>query len=334
MLDTIDEKIISELDNNARQSNSQIARRTGVPKSVVGYRIRRLEKSGVIKYYYAVIDSYRLGYSSYRIYLKLRHASPKKEREIIDYLAALKQTRWVGLIKGTYNIGVVFLVRTQKEFVEQYNAFIAIYRPYISKSHVGISSGLERYRLPFAKRHLKNRANVDEVHVGEAAEIDATDSRLLQLLSANARMPLLEMAKSLGLTPAGVQYRLRQLMKDRIVLGFRPMLDMEMLGYTLYKIDFNLKDAAGYEKMRRFAKEHEDIFCLVKTIGWADVEFEVYARNTPQFYSILDEIRLKFDDIMSDYDFFMYAELIKFRYTPAGPGAGKSRQPQPGIRYR
>ncbi len=127
------------------------------------------------------------------------------------------------------------------------------------------------------------------------------------------------MAKSLGLTPAAVQYRLRQLMKDRIVLGFRPMLDMEVLGYTLYKIDFNLKNASGYEKMRRFAREHEDIFCLVKTIGWADVEFEVYAKNTSQFYSILDEIRLKFDDIMSDYDFFMYAELIKFRYTPANP---------------
>lgn len=316
MLDRIDEKIISELDNNARQSISAIAKKTGVPKSVAAYRLRALEKSGVIKYYYTVIDSYRLGYSSYRVYLKLRHAGPAKEREMIEYLTALPQTRWVGLIKGTYNIGVVFLVRTQKEFVDVYASFNSKYRAHIGSSHVGISSGLERFRLPFAKRHLKSRASVDTVRVGDTAEIDATDSRLLEILSANARMPLLGIARQMGLTPAAVQYRLKQLMRNRIVLGFRPVLDMEKLGYTLYKVDINLKGAEGYERMRRFAREHEAVFCLVKTIGWADAEFEVYAKSTAQFYSILDEIRARFEGSMSDYDFFMYSQLIKFRYTP------------------
>ena len=316
MLDLLDEKILSELDNDARISSTKIAKKLHVAKSVVTYRIKNMEKSGIIKRYYSVIDSYKLGYSSYRIYLKLKRTSPKKEREIIDFLTSMKQTRWVGLIKGSYNIGVVFLVSSQGEFVDLWNVFYSKYRDQISKYYLGLSCGLERFRLPFAKKHLKSLANVDLVQIGSKVEIDEIDSKILEQLSINGRIPLLELSQKIGLSPAAIQYRLNSLREKKVILGFRPIVNMEMLGYTLYKIDINLKTLSSMEKMRRFAREHENIFCSIKTLGWADVEFEVYANSTSDFYSILDQIRERFEDSIEDYDFFMYSELIKFRYTP------------------
>ncbi len=316
MLDSINEKIISELDNNARASSSSIAKKLHMAKSVVNYRIKKLESRKTIKRYYAVIDSYRLGYSSYRIYISLKNASPVKEKEVIDYLTALPQTRWVGLIKGKYNLGIVFLINNQSEFVTLWDAFMSKYREFLSQIRVGISKGLERYRLPFAKKHLKNRAKIDEIGVGKIVKIDPVEVGLLNILSGNARMPLRDIAKQLHLTPAAINYRIKQLMKKKVLLGFRPLLDMEKLGYTLYKVDFNLKNLSGYEKMRKFAMEQENIFCLIKTIGAEDVELEIYAKSTAEFYGILDMIRLRFEDIIEDYDFMMYAEIIKFRYTP------------------
>lgn len=315
-LDQLDERLLAELDNNARQSNSQIAKRLHVNKNVINYRLNVLEQSGIIRGYYAVIDAYCLGYSSYRIYLKLQHASPKKEQEIIKYLTELLQTRWVGVIKGDFNLGVVFLVRTQEELVEVWNEFNLKFHEYVHESCVGISYGLERYRLPFAKKYLKQRGGVDNVIVGKTGSIDKVDVSLLKLISGNGRMHLLELSKKLNLSPSAVQYRIKQLVGKKIILGFRPILDMEKLGYTLYKIDFNLKSTSAYKKIQEFAKEHDDIFCLVKTIGWADVELEVYSKTTQRFYEILDEIRTKFDDVISDYSFFMYSKIIKFRYTP------------------
>ncbi|MBI2079619.1 Lrp/AsnC family transcriptional regulator [Candidatus Micrarchaeota archaeon] len=315
-LDTLNSRLLAELDNNARQSNSKIAKKLRVGKNVINYRINNLEKAGIIQGYYTVIDAYRLGYSAYRIYLKLQYTSPRKEAEIVDYLVKLPQTRWVVFIKGKFNIGAVFLVRNQAELVDLWSKFDKKYHEYIYEPQICISYGLERYRLPFAKEYLKERANTDLVQIGGRVNIDSKDVELLRLISGNGRIPLLEIATKLRLTPTTVQYRLRQLMKKRIILGFRPILNMEKLGYTLYKIDFNLRNSEAYEKIKNFAQEHGDIFCLVKTVGWADVELEVYAKNTQKFYEIVEDIRKRFDGVIRDYNFFMYSKIIKFRYTP------------------
>jgi len=48
--------------------------------------VKKLEKIGVIKNYYTVIDSFKLGYSCYRLYIKLQYATEKKKKEIIFFL--------------------------------------------------------------------------------------------------------------------------------------------------------------------------------------------------------------------------------------------------------
>ena len=137
-IDTVNKKLLAELDNNARQSNSRIAKKLIVGKNVVNYRIKNLEDSGVIQGYYTVINSYILGYSSYRVYLKLQYASAEKEKEIVDYLVKLPQTRWVGFIKGEFNIGVVFLVKNQNELVSIWNNFNKKYHEHIYEPQICI----------------------------------------------------------------------------------------------------------------------------------------------------------------------------------------------------
>ena len=74
--------ILYQLELNARQPNSEIAKKVGLSKEVVNYRIKRLENERVIKSYYAIIDLSKLGYINFRVYLKLIDATPKKEKEI------------------------------------------------------------------------------------------------------------------------------------------------------------------------------------------------------------------------------------------------------------
>jgi Lrp/AsnC family leucine-responsive transcriptional regulator len=51
MIDAIDRSILTQLQDNARVSNSEIARRIGMAPSAVLERIRKLEKRGVIQGY-------------------------------------------------------------------------------------------------------------------------------------------------------------------------------------------------------------------------------------------------------------------------------------------
>ncbi|HJV27064.1 MAG TPA: winged helix-turn-helix transcriptional regulator [Aromatoleum sp.] len=55
-MDRIDLKILAELQNNARISFVELARRVGLSKTPCAERVRRLEDSGVIRGYYADLD--------------------------------------------------------------------------------------------------------------------------------------------------------------------------------------------------------------------------------------------------------------------------------------
>ncbi len=316
ILDRLDELILAELDNDARQSNSQIAKKLKINKNVVNYRIKNLEKSAVIKGYYVVIDNYRLGYSSYRVYLKLHYTSPEKEKEIMAYLIKLPQTWWVGAIKGHFNIGALFGAKIQMEFVNTWREFNEKFRYYIEESRVVLYHGLDHYRLPFTKRHLREKAKTESVGLVDVVEVDGTDIALLRFIAANGRIALLEIAKQLNLTPAAIHYRLKQLIKKKVILGFRAIIDTAKLGYTLYKMDFDLNDLSAYDKMQKFAMEHEDIFYVDKTTGWADIEIDSYARSPERFYQILNEFRTKFAASITSYDFLIYSEITKLKYMP------------------
>ncbi len=320
VLNRIDERILAELDNDARQTNAQIAKKLHVNKNVVNYRIRKLEHSGVIQGYYAIIDTYLLGYSSYRVYLKLQYGDPQKEKEIMDYLIDLPQTWWLGHIKGKFNMAALFWVKTQKEFLDLWLAFAKKYKQNIKESVVMVYHGLEHYRLPFSKRVLGEWAKIESIGVVDnIVAVDAVDIKILQFLASNARSSLLEIANVLKLTPAAIKYRIIQLTKKKIILGYRAIINMNALGYTLYKININLWDLGAYDKMQRFAQTHPDIFYLDKTIGWTDIEIEAYAQNPQRFYEILDEIRTKFSDSIRDEDFFSIPVITKIQYMPKNP---------------
>lgn len=60
-LDDCDLRILALLQENARISNAEIARRVGLAASAVFQRIRKLEEQGVIAGYHARVDPHALG---------------------------------------------------------------------------------------------------------------------------------------------------------------------------------------------------------------------------------------------------------------------------------
>jgi Lrp/AsnC family transcriptional regulator, leucine-responsive regulatory protein len=61
-LDHYDSRILAELQRDARISMSELGRRVHLSQPAVTERVRKLELSGVIKGYHAVVDAARLGY--------------------------------------------------------------------------------------------------------------------------------------------------------------------------------------------------------------------------------------------------------------------------------
>jgi Lrp/AsnC family leucine-responsive transcriptional regulator len=64
-------------------------------------------------------------------------------------------------------------------------------------------------------------------------KLDRTDRKLLKLLQEDGRIATVELADKIGLSPTATSERLKRLLRDGYVTGFRAMLDPSKLGRGL-----------------------------------------------------------------------------------------------------
>ena len=315
-LDNKDLKILAELDLNARATNSQIGKRLRINKNVVNYRIKNLEKRGIIKGYNTVINVLGLGYLGHRLYLKLQYADKKAEKRIMDYIRKSPYTWWCGFIKGRFNIASLFWTESQTQFAELWLELRRKFKHYMADSVIVVYHGLEECRFPFTKQLYEEKAEHVSIEYKKKIDIDETDKKILGILALDARASLLKIARRLKLSPGAISYRMKQLIKKKVILAFKPIVDMPKLGYTLYKVNYSLRSMENLKKLERFALSHQNVFHVDKTVGLADFEFSAYCMSIRDFYSLMDEFNNHFSKDIKDYDFFSYSELTKMSYVP------------------
>jgi Lrp/AsnC family leucine-responsive transcriptional regulator len=68
---------------------------------------------------------------------------------------------------------------------------------------------------------------------GRKASLDVTDARILRALDADARLPLSDLAKVVGLSAPSVADRVRRLVADGVIRAFTLDIDSKALGYQI-----------------------------------------------------------------------------------------------------
>jgi len=99
-IDLKDRKIIKYLENNSRQSYSHIAKKVGLSRESVRYRIKQLEEKGVIQDYKVVIDVSKLNYFNYHIFITLNNPEIDIEKELIKRMKSLPFVRAIIKFSG------------------------------------------------------------------------------------------------------------------------------------------------------------------------------------------------------------------------------------------
>lgn len=116
-LDLKDKKIIEQLQKNAKQSISDIARKTKLPRDVVKYRIKRLEENKIIRFYHAFLNPSKLGYPLYvYVLFSCYNLKPEEENEFINYLRAQPQIIYVAKNSGKYDFTIGVCARDYMDF--------------------------------------------------------------------------------------------------------------------------------------------------------------------------------------------------------------------------
>jgi len=88
-LDVIDLKILTELQNDGRITNVELARRVGISAPPCLRRVRALEEAGYIKGYRGLLDEKRLGYEL--VAFAMVHLSSQAEADLNAFEAYVRK---------------------------------------------------------------------------------------------------------------------------------------------------------------------------------------------------------------------------------------------------
>jgi len=212
-LDVKDRKILQILDMDARQTYSQIAKRVGLSKEVVNYRLKNLENKGIVNGYYAILDVAKLGFAPYRIIIKYRDISEEKKKKLMEYAKKHPSFAWVASLEGTWNSVFVIWSKSIYDFKKIYDDFMFNFGELIQEKEVTVATSI----IHFKKNYLYTSKDFTSLIVGgdrELEKIDEKDYKILLQLSQNARSSILTIAKKSDLTPNAAKYRIKNLEKN------------------------------------------------------------------------------------------------------------------------
>lgn len=147
-IDTISWKILDCLQQNARQSNTEIARRVGITSPAVAERIKKMEDAGIIEGYHAKVSHFETGHQLKAI-ITLR-AFMGRLKPFISNVSSFSEVVNCYRITGNENIVMEVVLNNQKH-LEQFIDQLITYGE--TRTHIVLSNIVENN--PLIKRiHL------------------------------------------------------------------------------------------------------------------------------------------------------------------------------------
>ncbi|MEO0392198.1 MAG: Lrp/AsnC family transcriptional regulator [Pseudomonadota bacterium] len=120
MIDDLDRKILCELEQDGRLSNTELAKRVGLSASACLRRVQGLEQTGIIKGYRAVLDRSKLGagFTAY-VAVQLSKHTKQDQQRFEDHMKAVPQVLECHNTTGT----IEYLLRVEVEDLVSYKQF-------------------------------------------------------------------------------------------------------------------------------------------------------------------------------------------------------------------
>lgn len=324
-LDFTDKRILFELDVNSRISVNDLAKKTRLSRDVVAYRMKKLEELGMIEKYISIIDFSRFGYRIIRLYLKLQKLDANAKKSLIDFLVRRDDVMTVYESDGHFDIAVGFLVRDLRDFQNIYGELMKKYKPYISEVNTGVFLDYLHYN----RNYLVEKKIQDNRFIStgsfEQFKPDRKDVELLELIKENSRVSLVELAGKLKMTATGVKYKLSNLEREKVILGYKILVDISKLGYEYFKVDLQLEDYNVLEEISAFILTNPNVIYRNIVVGGSDFEFDCEFESVEKFYAFIGELQMKFPKKIRSYSYYRAVKIYKYSYLPKNFILGKSK---------
>ena len=128
----------------------------------------------------------------------------------------------------------------------------------------------------------------------ETLQIDSLDKRIIKMITQNARVPYLEVARECNVSGAAIHQRIQKLTKIGVITGSKFTIEPKKIGYkTCAYMGIFLEQASLYKDVLKELKKIPEITQCHFTTGNYSVFIKIFARDNEHLKTILsDKIQL------------------------------------------
>lgn len=301
-IDLLDKQIMYELDINARISASQLAKKLRKSKETVNFRINRLLQEKYIKGFYTILNTSKLGWFYYKVYLKFKSMTTETEKAVIDYIRQQGHIAYLASTEGYYDCIFLVMAKDSNDMILFLEPFMKLYGEYIKEKE--IITLLTTHRLNQRFFYGTEQRNMYyPIEINDYV-LDDLDKKILIILSGDAKISLIDLAKKVSSNPKIVKYRISKLEKDKIILGYVSSPNFDKLGLQFIQINIALKDPSYRVKIIEYFNLTNKCLFAMEMLGKYDLAIEIHVENNEELKSMIDNFRNTFVDKYSDYQIF------------------------------
>ena len=121
--------------------------------------------------------------------------------------------------------------------------------------------------------------------------LDPLDRRMLQVLTEEPRISVLELARRLQVARGTVQARLDRLQREGVIASWAPRLSAERMGYPVMAfVTLEIRQEQGHAAVVEHLLRLPQVLEAHTTTGAGDLLCRVVARSNAQLQELMDEI--------------------------------------------
>lgn len=298
---TADEReVISCMYFRADMPLREVAEETGLREHVVRRSLENLTSRGVIKLS-PLVNPFALGLSEYLSLLKIAPGSLHQQERMVEELARLQDTTFVGTVGGEWQVSLMFATRGVREvpaFFARLNARIPG-GMYEASTAACVSVSL------FAPKHLGARqysvSQQTYAAGGAVHDVDELDAKILRAFLTMTSTSLAALARGLGIPVSTLTYRLDSMRRRGILVGINYALPPFHDG--LFPCAFLVSASAMPAEMRTsffdYCARHQAYTYLIELVGPWSFDLGVRLSDPRQVNTLIADIQQRFAPYVS-----------------------------------
>ena len=120
--------------------------------------------------------------------------------------------------------------------------------------------------------------------------LDKLDKKILQLISEDARVPFLEVARVCNVSGAAIHQRIQKLTSMGVIKGSKFIIDPEKIGYEACAyVGLYLKDPESFDEVVEKLRKIPEVVECHYTTGGMDMFIKIYAKNNHHLLNIIHD---------------------------------------------